>query len=161
MRQNPTMWANTAAANLATVKNGHSTENDSSGDAMMESTLTGTYGAAAVAAMDSQPFREEAELLRKKNTKTQAIRRGMTDVATVSDTAINFWNLPQGSLYSICQGCYNVRGHDIYLNQDYASNRDTAAWTHGDCSRGDANSFRIMGPVRVAACRPQSTRSRA
>ena len=79
----------------------------------MERMLTGIYGAAAVAEMDSQTFREEAELLRKKNAKTQAIRRGMTDVATASDKAINIWNLPQGSLYSICQGCYNVREHGI------------------------------------------------
>jgi hypothetical protein len=89
-RQNPTMWANArkqkgedvAAANLAAAKNEHLTENDSSGDAIL--------------------------------------------------------NMPR---------CYN---------QDSASNRDTTAWTHGDCSR-----FSIMGPACVAACRLQSSRSRA
>ena len=47
MRQIPTMWANARkqrredaeAANLAAAKNGHLTENDSSGDAMMESMI--------------------------------------------------------------------------------------------------------------------------
>ena len=74
MCQNPMMWANArkqkredvAAANLAAAKDGHLTENDSSGDGMMESMLTGTYQAAAVAKMDSQTFREEAELLEKE-----------------------------------------------------------------------------------------------